>query len=119
MEYFRMKLSTEYGVLSGNTIGSIRHGLCRSDTCSAFRQACDTIAVRHPYLRVFVKALEKRVFAINILKVLPSVFTRSGTLNLTAIHMADQLCTVTYSQYRKPAPDTAQIDMKCIVLIDA
>ena len=114
-----MKLRTEDRLLARDVISGILYRLRRGDSDRSFGQFGNTVAMRHPYLRVRLKTIEKRVLGINELQVLASVFTRTGTLYLTTVHITHQLRTVAYTKYRQPPADVTQIHMKRIVLIDA
>ena len=119
MIHLRVELGSENRFLAGDVIRSILYRRCGRYFLCAHRQRGDTVAVRHPHLRVLLKALEQRVRMVDVLQVLPAVLTRTGALYLAAVGITDQLRTVADTQDRQSASDSAQVNPEGIVLIDA
>ena len=119
MEHLGVELCAEDRLRARDIIGSVLHCFGGSNTDGSFRQFGNTVAVRHPYLRALVKALEERVLAVGILELLTAVFTRSCALYFAAVAVTNQLCTIADTQYRQTPADAAQVHMKGILLIDA
>ncbi len=119
MEHLRVELCTEYRLCFRDIISRIFYCLSRSYSACAFWQLSDAIAVRHPDLGQWIKPLEERTSRVDILQLLASIFSGSGTLHLAAIHITDQLRAIANTQNRQATANAAQVHMKRILLIDA
>ena len=82
------------------------------------RDCRDGVAVTHPYLRIFLKALEQRVLRVERSKMRAAVFTRVGLFNLSAIRGGDKLRTVAYSEHGKLADKPAQVGLESLRIVD-
>ena len=83
----------------------ILHRFGRGNDVGAFGDACDGVAMAHPYLAVVVKAFEERIPGIYAGEVLTSVFARTGRLHLSAPDVAHELCAVADAKDGQAAAD--------------
>ena len=79
MKHFRMELdgpdTLAVGVwLLAFSKGGVTDVLGRADDVEAFWDGCDGVAMRHPYLRMLVEALEERIGGVDGLEVGTAVF---------------------------------------------
>ena len=88
--YFRMELNSPKGSLTpalsewrARPIGSLLHIVRRSNGFKTVGNGRNGVAMRHPYLRVLLKALEERIRSIYRLKVGTTILARVGLFHLT------------------------------------
>ena len=98
--------------------GGIRHVLGASDDLKAVGDGGDSIAMRHPYLGVFLEASEKRIGDVDRLKVCPSVLTAVGLLDLSTECVGDKLCTVADAQHGNASHELREVDLEGIGVVD-
>ena len=76
------------------------------------RQSRYRVAVAHPHLRVFLKALEQRIFSVKLHKMRPSVLACVGLFNLSASLRGYELRPIAYSEHGKLAYKLAQVGLE-------
>ena len=118
MLHLRVELHAPYALISILESGKLYAvGRCRN--VIALRNGCYRIAVAHPHLRTLVKSLEQRAVGSNESQIGTTVFTCTGLFNLTAIDIAEQLCTVADSKYGILAYNARQVRTECVIGIHA
>ena len=64
---------------------------------------------------MLVEAAEERAGGIDVLQMLPAVFTSACTLYPSAVVVTDELCSVADAQDRQAAADVTQIHVESVV----
>ena len=111
-----MELHSPYWLL-GRCIGSKLNVGCRGDALVVLGNSCDGVAVAHPHLRVLYKSLEQRVLCVEVLQIGTSVLTGVGSLNLSAIGVADELCAIADAEHRNASHKLAQVHLEGLLVV--
>ena len=98
--------------------GGKLHLVRRSDAAKPFGQRRNGIAVAHPHLGMFLKALEQGILLFKGSQAGTAILTAAGRLYPAAIKPGHILCSVTDTQDRVSATNGTQIHLERLRVVD-
>ena len=117
MEHLGVELHGPEGQLLAGVRGELHVGRRRYGAAVGWN-CRDGVAVAHPYLRVFLEALEQRVLGVELRKVGAPVLAGVRLFHLSAALGGYELCPVTYSEDGELAYKLAQVDLKRLRVVN-